>query len=345
MVSRLPVPSRVEVASAGLSSAVPRLDSRGRAAPRRARGEAPEGAGAEIGFVSVAQVKAGDAVFGGPELVLIAGPCVIESYESCIRHATRLAEIARRAGLPLVFKSSFDKANRTSHGSFRGPGLNAGLRDPGAGKARGGRGRADRHPRTVAGGGGGAGRRRDSDSRAALAPDRSDRRGREDRMCCEHQEGAVPRAVGYEGGGREGRERRDPANYFNRARVFVRLQQSRLRHALAGDNARASATRSSSMRPTRRSFRAPERAANARAVSANSWRRLRARRPRRESTGFSWKCTRTPTAPSATVPIHIGSTTCPRCSTRSSESITCLASPADSHQRCYGEVTPAAARK
>jgi len=49
--------------------------------------------------VSVAQVKAGDAVFGGPELVLIAGPCVIESYDSCIRHATRLADIARRAKL------------------------------------------------------------------------------------------------------------------------------------------------------------------------------------------------------------------------------------------------------
>jgi len=77
--------------------------------------------------VSVARVKAGDAVFGGPELVLIAGPCVIESYDSCVRHATRLADMARRAKLPLVFKSSFDKANRTSHSSFRGPGLIGGL--------------------------------------------------------------------------------------------------------------------------------------------------------------------------------------------------------------------------
>jgi 2-dehydro-3-deoxyphosphooctonate aldolase (KDO 8-P synthase) len=77
--------------------------------------------------VSVAQVKAGDAVFGGPELVLIAGPCVIESYDSCIRHATKLADIARRAKLPFVFKSSFDKANRISHSSFRGPGLIDGL--------------------------------------------------------------------------------------------------------------------------------------------------------------------------------------------------------------------------
>jgi len=77
--------------------------------------------------VSVALVKAGAAVFGGPELVLIAGPCVIESYDSCIRHATRLVEIASRAKLPFVFKSSYDKANRTSHSSFRGPGLISGL--------------------------------------------------------------------------------------------------------------------------------------------------------------------------------------------------------------------------
>jgi len=77
--------------------------------------------------VSVAPVTVGDAIFGGPELVLIAGPCVIESYDSCIRHATRLADIARRAQLPFVFKSSFDKANRSSHSSFRGPGLNDGL--------------------------------------------------------------------------------------------------------------------------------------------------------------------------------------------------------------------------
>ncbi len=77
--------------------------------------------------MSVTQVQAGDAIFGGAELVIIAGPCVIESYESCLRHATRLAEITRRAKLPFVFKSSFDKANRTSHDSFRGPGLEEGL--------------------------------------------------------------------------------------------------------------------------------------------------------------------------------------------------------------------------
>src|SRR6266853_953397 len=73
------------------------------------------------------KVKAGTATFGGPDLVIIAGPCVIESYESCLRHATRLSEITSRAKLPFIFKSSFDKANRTSHESYRGPGLIEGL--------------------------------------------------------------------------------------------------------------------------------------------------------------------------------------------------------------------------
>ncbi|HVA76256.1 MAG TPA: 3-deoxy-8-phosphooctulonate synthase [Candidatus Binataceae bacterium] len=77
--------------------------------------------------MKVAPVKVGEAVFGGAALVLIAGPCVIESAESCIRHAVEIAKIARRAGFPYVFKASFDKANRTSHKSFRGPGLDAGL--------------------------------------------------------------------------------------------------------------------------------------------------------------------------------------------------------------------------
>jgi 2-dehydro-3-deoxyphosphooctonate aldolase (KDO 8-P synthase) len=76
----------------------------------------------------VAQVKVGEVIFGAAKLVLIAGPCVIESEDSALRHATLIAEIASKAGFPYVFKSSFDKANRTSHASFRGPGLEAGLK-------------------------------------------------------------------------------------------------------------------------------------------------------------------------------------------------------------------------
>jgi 2-dehydro-3-deoxyphosphooctonate aldolase (KDO 8-P synthase) len=78
--------------------------------------------------VKVTAVDVAGVVFGGPRFIAIAGPCVIESAESALHHAERLAAISRTTGVPIVFKSSFDKANRTSHGSFRGPGLEAGLR-------------------------------------------------------------------------------------------------------------------------------------------------------------------------------------------------------------------------
>jgi 2-dehydro-3-deoxyphosphooctonate aldolase (KDO 8-P synthase) len=64
---------------------------------------------------------------GGGALPVIAGPCVVESEELVLATARALAAMARRLGLPLVFKSSFDKANRSSLGSFRGPGLARGL--------------------------------------------------------------------------------------------------------------------------------------------------------------------------------------------------------------------------
>ena len=66
--------------------------------------------------------------FGGGELLLIAGPCVIEGEDFTLRHARRVAELSQKHGLPAVFKCSFDKANRTSGKSFRGPGLTEGLR-------------------------------------------------------------------------------------------------------------------------------------------------------------------------------------------------------------------------
>ena len=78
--------------------------------------------------MTVAEFDVGAVRFGGPRLVLIAGPCVIESREACLRHADKLAAIARQTAVALVFKSSFDKANRTSHDAYRGPGLEAGLR-------------------------------------------------------------------------------------------------------------------------------------------------------------------------------------------------------------------------
>ncbi len=63
----------------------------------------------------------------GKPLFFIAGPCVIESWELTYHTAQALKEISIRLGVGLVFKSSFDKANRTSLSSFRGPGLDAGL--------------------------------------------------------------------------------------------------------------------------------------------------------------------------------------------------------------------------
>jgi 2-dehydro-3-deoxyphosphooctonate aldolase (KDO 8-P synthase) len=68
------------------------------------------------------------AIGGGRPFVLLAGPCVIESAGHAIDLAIELAAIAERLRVPLVFKASFDKANRTSGRSFRGPGLAEGLR-------------------------------------------------------------------------------------------------------------------------------------------------------------------------------------------------------------------------
>lgn len=71
-----------------------------------------------------------DTLSCGPDspLLWIAGPCVIESYEITMLVAETLKEYSLRMGFPLVFKASFDKANRTSSKSFRGPGLEEGLR-------------------------------------------------------------------------------------------------------------------------------------------------------------------------------------------------------------------------
>ena len=76
----------------------------------------------------VVPVEAGGVSIGAGSLVLIAGPCVIESEAHAIETALALREITRRAGVPFIFKASYDKANRTSGASFRGPGLAEGVR-------------------------------------------------------------------------------------------------------------------------------------------------------------------------------------------------------------------------
>jgi len=64
---------------------------------------------------------------GGGQLFLIAGPCVIESRDSVMHHSAALARISDDVGIPIVFKASFDKANRTSFSAFRGIGMDEGL--------------------------------------------------------------------------------------------------------------------------------------------------------------------------------------------------------------------------
>ncbi|MEW6053831.1 MAG: 3-deoxy-8-phosphooctulonate synthase [Nitrospirota bacterium] len=75
-------------------------------------------------------IPVSDAILGGDNnpLFIIAGPCVIENEDVVFHSAEMLREMCAREGLPLLFKSSYDKANRTSVSSFRGPGIEKGLR-------------------------------------------------------------------------------------------------------------------------------------------------------------------------------------------------------------------------
>lgn len=78
--------------------------------------------------MKIKNVRIGDiAINGKNSFVLIAGPCVIESAEETLFHAAAIKKICAAAGIPFIFKSSFDKANRTSLASYRGPGLKQGL--------------------------------------------------------------------------------------------------------------------------------------------------------------------------------------------------------------------------
>jgi 2-dehydro-3-deoxyphosphooctonate aldolase (KDO 8-P synthase) len=79
--------------------------------------------------LDVTAVQLGEiTIGGGSPFVLIAGPCVIEDAQETVDLAARLAELVRRVNVPFIFKASYDKANRTSGSSFRGPGLHEGLR-------------------------------------------------------------------------------------------------------------------------------------------------------------------------------------------------------------------------
>ena len=78
--------------------------------------------------MSVKTVSLNSISFGDPkQFVLLGGPCVIESEEHALRHAEKISQIAQELKVPYIFKASYDKANRSSGKSFRGPGLKKGL--------------------------------------------------------------------------------------------------------------------------------------------------------------------------------------------------------------------------
>src|SRR5215475_7230648 len=78
--------------------------------------------------VSPEPISIGPLLCGGRRpFLLIAGPCVIESRDSALRHAEALHRITDRLNIPFIYKSSYDKANRTSGESFRGLGIDEGL--------------------------------------------------------------------------------------------------------------------------------------------------------------------------------------------------------------------------
>ncbi len=83
--------------------------------------------------VTINSIAGEDAITVGPHqpLLLLAGPCVLESGEMAWEVAREMKSITRKLGIPYVFKASFDKANRTSLDSYRGPGLEKGLRQLG----------------------------------------------------------------------------------------------------------------------------------------------------------------------------------------------------------------------
>ena len=73
-------------------------------------------------------IKVGDVIFGKDNLGVIAGPCVIENRDHSLEMSNSIKEVSEDVGIPIIFKSSFDKANRTSIKSFRGPGIDEGMR-------------------------------------------------------------------------------------------------------------------------------------------------------------------------------------------------------------------------
>ena len=138
-------------------------------------------------------------------LFLIAGPCVVESRQLQMDVAGELKAICAALGIPFIFKSSYDKANRSSHASFRGPGHGRGpaRSSPTCGGSVGVPVLTDVHTEDEIAGGR-RGRRRAADARVPVPADRLHPGGRARRQAGQHQEGPVPRARRHEAGRRQG---------------------------------------------------------------------------------------------------------------------------------------------
>ena len=255
-----------------------------------------------------------------PPLFLIAGPCVVESRQLQMDVAGELKAICASLDIPFIFKSSYDKANRSSHASFRGPGMEEGLRvladvrkhvdvpvltdvhaiDEIAAVAA----VVDvlQTPAFLC---------RQTDFIQAVASAGKPVNIKKGQFLApEDMQQVVAKAQGGE---------RHRQHHGVRARRVVRLSQPRVRHALARDHARHRTVRSCSMRRTRCSCRAGR--ARRRAASASSCRCWRARPSRPASPGSSWRRTRSPRRRCPTAPTRGRCRACARCSRRWSSSM------------------------
>ena len=135
--------------------------------PRRPRARRGTDAGGRAAHEAAAVSRSGS----DQPFFLIAGPCVIESEALALDIAGRLQDLTRGSAFRYIFKASFDKANRSSKGSFRGPGLEQGLRILGEVRRQTRRAGADRRARGHAAGRGGRGRGRAADAGVPVPPD------------------------------------------------------------------------------------------------------------------------------------------------------------------------------
>ena len=144
---------------------------------------------------------------------LIAGPCVIESMQLQLDVAGKLKEITGKLGINFIFKSSFDKANRTSGSSFRGPGVEEGLKVLAEVKKQiGVPVLTDVHEYTPTGRSG-LGGRRVADTGVPVPADRLHPQGRQRWPAGQYQEGPVPFAVGNEARHQQGEGHRQRADH------------------------------------------------------------------------------------------------------------------------------------